>query len=137
MFKLRADKLQALEDLDLSPIRERACAKAGWDEEKALMVEAEYRLFLSLAIHFPGDRISPTPDVDEFWHVHLLDTGAYEADCKRVFGRTLHHKPRSAEAASSRTRASERVQELQEAGRSIGATGNDRSRYGPCCFILS
>jgi hypothetical protein len=27
------------------------------------------------------------------WHVHILDTRKYEEDCKKVFGKTIHHNP--------------------------------------------
>src|SRR5262249_39319225 len=30
---------------------------------------------------------------DRFWHMHILDTRKYAADCDAVFGHFLHHFP--------------------------------------------
>jgi hypothetical protein len=40
-----------------------------------------------------GYAASPSPDVDEAWHLHLTRTGHYAAFCDAVFGRFLHHEP--------------------------------------------
>jgi hypothetical protein len=55
----------------------------------------EYRRFLcALAHKRQEDLISPpTPEVDEFWHQHILDTRRYREDCERVFGRYVDHTP--------------------------------------------
>ena len=40
-----------------------------------------------------GQAVSPSPDVDEAWHLHLTRTVHYEAFCGTVFGKFLHHEP--------------------------------------------
>ena len=55
------------------------------------MVE-EYRRFLVLT-QVAGQAVSPSPDVDEAWHLHLTRTAHYEAFCGANFGRFLHHEP--------------------------------------------
>ncbi len=37
--------------------------------------------------------LSPTGDVDEIWHEHILHTNKYALDCKKLFGKFLHHFP--------------------------------------------
>jgi len=81
--------------LDLSSVRLKVIEKLGWSYEKAAQVELEYRRFLyALAHKRQEDLISPpTPEVDEFWHQHILDTRRYREDCERVFGRYVDHTP--------------------------------------------
>ncbi|MEP6504849.1 MAG: TIGR04222 domain-containing membrane protein [Betaproteobacteria bacterium] len=40
-----------------------------------------------------GHAVSPAPDVDAAWHLHLTRTAHYERFCQSVFGRFLHHEP--------------------------------------------
>jgi uncharacterized protein (TIGR04222 family) len=64
----------------------------GWTLGYALAVVEEYRRFLVLT-QVTGHAASPSPDVDEAWHLHLTRTAHYEAFCNAVFGRFLHHAP--------------------------------------------
>lgn len=64
----------------------------GWTLGYATAVTAEYRRFLVLT-QVAGHAVSPSPDVDEAWHLHLTRTVDYEALCREVFGRFLHHEP--------------------------------------------
>ncbi|TAM51283.1 MAG: hypothetical protein EPN57_18725 [Paraburkholderia sp.] len=57
--------------------------------------EAGYRQFLKLAAKYPDAPIVPSKEVDEFWHMHILDTQRYSADCERIFGYMIHHDPYS------------------------------------------
>ena len=77
----------------------------GWTLGHALAVAAEYRRFLVLT-QVAGHPVSPSPDVDEAWHLHLTRTVDYGALCREVFGRFLHHEPSRAgggDAATYRT----------------------------------
>lgn len=65
----------------------------GWSEEKADIVEIEYKKFLTLAKLFPNKELVPSKMVDKFWHQHILDTKSYYADCMCIFGYFLHHYP--------------------------------------------
>jgi uncharacterized protein (TIGR04222 family) len=64
----------------------------GWTLGYALAVAEEYRRFLVLT-QVAGQPVSPSPDVDEAWHLHLTRTAHYEAFCTASFGRFLHHEP--------------------------------------------
>ncbi len=81
--------------LDLSSVRRTVIEKLGWPSEKTEQVELEYRRFLyALARKRRVDLISPpTPEVDEFWHQHILDTRKYREDCETVFGHYIDHTP--------------------------------------------
>lgn len=57
------------------------------------LMEAEYRKFLALRLAHPDADIVPCKLVDEMWHLHILDTRAYAADCERLFGGFMHHFP--------------------------------------------
>jgi hypothetical protein len=65
----------------------------GWDLEMALSVADLYRAFLFLCKTYPDQVIVPTSEVDDFWHLHILDTRNYISDCERMFGYYLHHFP--------------------------------------------
>ncbi len=51
-------------------------------------LEAQYRGFF-----FSGGTWTVSPEIDLFWHEHILDTKKYKQDCEMVFGRFLHHVP--------------------------------------------
>ncbi len=65
----------------------------GWDVDVALSVADLYRAFLYLCKTYPTEVIVPTKEVDDFWHMHILDTRNYILDCEEIFGFYLHHFP--------------------------------------------
>ncbi len=81
---------QPVHTIDLTRVRARLL-RSGWDAARYAAAEASYLAFLGDA--GAGDVLTPTPDVDEVWHAHLLHTKDYLRDCMRVFGRFLHHEP--------------------------------------------
>jgi len=88
--------IAVLDDLDLRAV----CIKAtqvdggyGWSLEYAVEISQLYRIFLFLCLRYPDQKILPPREVDEFWHLHILDTRAYVRDCEQVFGQYLHHFP--------------------------------------------
>lgn len=64
-----------------------------WSVTRARSAEKWYRRFLFLACKYPGKEVVPTKDIDEIWHMHLLDSRKYLEDCQAVFGTYLHHFP--------------------------------------------
>jgi hypothetical protein len=53
----------------------------------------EYRRFVFLAME-AGHPVTPSEQVDQAWHLHLLYTRSYWDDlCGQVLGRPLHHGP--------------------------------------------
>ena len=72
--------------------------RKGWHLERVeAAIEAYRRFLLDCARQIDGN--GPTPDVDEVWHLHILNTRQYAADCQAVFGHYLHHLPDDADGA--------------------------------------
>ena len=82
--------------LDLEPIVIKAMDEEegmGWSFDFALKVAQEYRRFLALCALNPEAPVVPSSVVDDFWHLHILDTAKYQEDCQHLFGYFLHHFP--------------------------------------------
>ncbi|MFZ2509704.1 MAG: hypothetical protein WAW85_01240 [Gordonia sp. (in: high G+C Gram-positive bacteria)] len=85
--------------IDFGPLRSKLCASPGqegglgWTRAKAAAVEDQYKNWLYLRRKYDGDKLPPSPDIDQFWHAHMLDTRAYHRDCARIFGTYHHHFP--------------------------------------------
>ena len=68
------------------------CAN-GWNHQFALRAIEEYRKFVFLAL-VADHPVTPSDQVDQVWHLHLLCSEAYWNDfCSGVLGRPLHHQP--------------------------------------------
>jgi hypothetical protein len=95
-------------NLNLDPILAKLCEPTrglGWEKSRALRATEQYRRWLWLNAVYGADHLSPSRDVDQVWHTHILDTRKYLEDCAAMFnGRFLHHNPYSgweSEAAES------------------------------------
>lgn len=74
-------------------LRDRLARDNGWTTHYADRVLDEYRRFAYLAVT-AGHPVTPSEDVDQAWHLHLLYTRDYwEHYCPEVLGQTLHHGP--------------------------------------------
>ncbi|MEO8065562.1 MAG: hypothetical protein ABI643_01755 [Candidatus Doudnabacteria bacterium] len=83
-----------LANLDLEPIKVKlmdAEEGPGWSLKMCDSVEVLYKRFLLLNATHP--HIVPTREIDQFWHMHILDTYKYTQDCEDLFGHYLHHFP--------------------------------------------
>ena len=88
--------LTLLDGLDLEPLLVKAIDSdegLGWDLLFAKTVAEEYKKFLALCMLRPDDAVVPSTFVDDFWHLHILDTQKYEQDCNQYLGYFLHHFP--------------------------------------------
>lgn len=88
--------LELLNTLDLEPIMVKAMDEEegyGWTLDQALEVANEYKRFLALCMCYPDEAIVPSTFVDDFWHLHILDTQKYADDCTQYLGYFLHHFP--------------------------------------------
>ena len=65
----------------------------GWSESRALKAVEDYKRYLALTKALDGFQLVPNGDLDEIWHLHLLDTRRYVEDCHTLFGGFLHHYP--------------------------------------------
>lgn len=61
-----------------------------WSRPYTLRVIEEYKKFLFLA---SIDYVSPSYEIDQIWHTHLLFTQDYKKMCDKYLGKFLHHDP--------------------------------------------
>lgn len=105
-----------IEKLNLEPIMVKLKYEHGWSTEKILIHYLFYKQFLYLCKNNKGAKIVPTNDLDEFWHIHIQDTGKYQKDCENIFGSMLHHFPyfgmRSKNDAKNLTKAGQNTRKL-------------------------
>ncbi len=100
-FVERLDRVALSPPDDPLGFESRLADDNGWTLGYAIEVTAEYRRFLVLT-QVAGRMVSPSPDVDEAWHLHLTRTVDYERMCRDVFDRFLHHEPARAGAAEAK-----------------------------------
>jgi hypothetical protein len=94
--KTLAQTIAAIEALDLTLIKFKATRNEdgyGWSDEYADRMEVAYKRYLILHAKHPQLTLAPEQDIDRFWHMHILDTRKYAADCEATFGHFLHHFP--------------------------------------------
>ena len=88
--------IAAIEALDLEPIKFKATRQEdgyGWSPEHTERMAQAYKRYLILHAKYPDATLAPDQDTDRFWHMHILDTRKYAADCDAIFGHFLHHFP--------------------------------------------
>jgi hypothetical protein len=65
----------------------------GWTRKYTLRVLEEYKKFIFLGCHH-RTTVSPSEDVDQAWHLHMIYTRDYWEDfCKNVLEKNFHHGP--------------------------------------------
>lgn len=77
-------------------IRERIQALVNAKLDLPVEAVDEYIKFLKLKFYkqdFNAEQLSPSTMIDEIWHLHVLDTKNYAADCIDLFGAIIHHDP--------------------------------------------
>jgi hypothetical protein len=87
--------------------------ETGWTPAHAELAMEEYRRFLYLAAT-TGHPVSPAPDVDLVWHLHLTYSRHYwDMLCGQILGRPLHHDPSSGGAAEDARHREQYARTLQ------------------------
>lgn len=72
---------------------DRLARENGWKMEFALRVILEYKKFMFL-ICIADHPCTPSDQVDQVWHLHLLYTESYWEDfCEKTLNRKVHHGP--------------------------------------------
>ncbi len=90
------DKIRNFEidDLDSSfTFTDRLARENDWSLEYSLRAVYEYKKFLFLIVisDFP---LTPSDQIDQVWHLHLLYTQSYWIDfCKHTIHKDIHHGP--------------------------------------------
>jgi hypothetical protein len=78
---------------DALPFSARLCRENQWNTAYADRCITEYKRFLYL-VAVSEREITPSDQVDQVWHLHLLYTKSYWIDlCQKTMGCQVHHKP--------------------------------------------
>jgi hypothetical protein len=122
------NRLLAL-DLDAAdaalPFSARLARDNGWPQDFATRATEEYRKFCFLAVH-AGHPVTPSDEVDQVWHLHLLYSQHYwDALCRDALGMPLHHGPTAGGAAEGRKYRSWYERTLESYRRFFGEPPND------------
>jgi hypothetical protein len=81
------------------PFSARLARENGWSPGFARRVLDEYKRFVWLAIR-AGHPVTPSEEVDEAWHLHMIYTRSYwEEMCGKILRMPLHHGPTAGGAA--------------------------------------
>lgn len=101
-------------------------------------VQKEYRKYLVICLKYPNHSAVPSTYIDDFWHLHILDTIKYKFDCDEYLGFFLHHFPyfgmRGEKDEENLSRAWTKTLELYE--QEFGSTPKDlwpKSQRCPNC----
>jgi hypothetical protein len=125
-----------LPTIDLAVVVDQLKRKAefaGWGDDRFQLAELEYRRFLGLCKSYPTARLAPSPDADEIWHRHMLNSQKYMLDCQEYFGYYLHHEPLDPANGSDDTEPSTDEQDdlyAREFGQSVLHAG--KCSHRPC-----
>ena len=72
---------------------DRLARENGWTMEYSLHAIEEYKKFIFLLL-IAQHPLTPSDQVDQVWHLHLLYTESYWVDfCEHTLGRKIHHGP--------------------------------------------
>jgi hypothetical protein len=72
---------------------DRLARENGWTLEYSLRAVVEYKKFIFL-LTISNHPLTPSDQVDQVWHLHLLYTQSYWEDfCENTVKRKIHHGP--------------------------------------------
>lgn len=75
------------------PFTTRLSREQAWPHVFAGQVIEEYKRFIALAM-LAGHPVTPSEEVDQAWHLHLVYTRSYWHDlCRDILNHDLHHGP--------------------------------------------
>ena len=80
-----------INSINLHRVWQSLIVRKGYTAERADEAINGYRKYLYLAAQY--GKISPTSDIDEVWHTHILFLSSYIRDCMTIFGRIIYHVP--------------------------------------------
>lgn len=81
-----------IQTADLTKILKRVAKEhPEWSQQRLDDAEKGYREYMADVNH--DKTLSPSKDVDEVWHAHILHTIEYAGFCQFHFGRFIHHVP--------------------------------------------
>lgn len=78
---------------DFELAKEKIIESKGWSLDKVNNAVQDYKRYMALTKILSGYQLVPNEEIDEIWHMHILDTRQYMIDCENLFGEYLHHYP--------------------------------------------
>ena len=87
------EAMALVNSLDLKQMDDKLVNFYGWAEEEVSLMNDYYKKWLAIHVAYPELAVAPSVKLDEYWHMHILDTKKYMEDCQLVFGHYLHHYP--------------------------------------------
>ena len=85
--------LQYIQSADLSSTEDRLTNIDNWPRKTAIQAVGDYRNYLYLRKKYSDQALTPSYEIDEAWHAHILHTREYTKFCHELFGYYLHHDP--------------------------------------------
>jgi hypothetical protein len=71
----------------------RLARENGWTLEYSIRAVHEYKKFIFM-LCIADHSLTPSDQVDQVWHLHLLYTQSYWTDmCQNTLGKQIHHGP--------------------------------------------
>jgi len=108
-----AEAKDYINNLDLTHIKKRVQKENKWSPRMVEVATQFYRNFLILCKKHEDIALSPTQQIDEIWHAHILYTHEYHEMSEKVFGRYLHHQPFHEEEVKEKGQSENHIQLLQ------------------------
>ena len=87
------EAMAVVNSLKFEKMDDKLITDYGWSKENIFSVNQSYRKWLVISACYPELSLVPTMKLDEYWHMHILDTKKYMEDCQLVFGSYKHHYP--------------------------------------------
>ncbi|TWX68548.1 hypothetical protein ESZ36_08620 [Colwellia demingiae] len=85
--------MKRVDTLDFVPHGYKLQKEHNWSESKINYTINLYKEWLVLQVLYEDLSFAPSELVDEFWHIHILDTRKYMNDCNSIKGEFIHHYP--------------------------------------------
>lgn len=87
------EAIAVVNSIDFNQINDKLINFYGWSKEDVSLMNDYYKKWLALHDCYPELTTAPSAKLDEYWHMHILDTKKYMEDCQMIFGKYLHHYP--------------------------------------------
>jgi len=87
------EAMAVVNSLDFAQMDDKLINYYGWSKEDVTLMNDYYKKWLVVHVCYPELATAPSTKLDEYWHMHILDTKKYMEDCQLIFGKYLHHYP--------------------------------------------
>ena len=89
------DAKKYIDAINFSMVIDKIVKTKRWKRKDVLKICELYKHFLFLKKKYDqnDEKLSPSLEIDEFWHNHIMDTKKYRNDCDQIFGFYLDHYP--------------------------------------------